>query len=751
MKIIDIVIPIYNAYDFTDQCIKSVIKYTDLTKHNLILVEDKSSDEKVLPMLKKVVEDNNNLNIILLQNEENLGFVKTANKGMSYSDKNDVVLLNSDTEVTKGWLEKMTVCAYSNEHIASVTPLSNNGSICSIPNFGVDNELPKNLNLEEYAKLVEDCSYKRYPEISTAVGFCMYIKRIVLNEIGLLDSDTFGKGYGEENDLCYRALDYGYFHVLCDDTFVYHKGTQSFTEAKKDLINAHMKLLKDRYPAYVYRTDKFIADNPLKDIQENISINLALYNKKKVLYLIHEWDQDLNTFTGGTSLHLKDIIVGHKEDIISLVLCPDKNDLNNYKLYVYKEAKIFRIYDFKIEEGYGLTHYSNRDYKEMLNNIIRNFSIDIVHVHHLIFHTFDIANCIKENNVYGIITLHDLYFICPTINMLYKETYCETLEKKDCKYCFKTRFGLNNNILNNWQKNVLNLFNKFDKVLVPSDNTKMLYKKVYKDLDIEVIEHGLDISDFEGRIDSDKQLEIKNKLVDNKKEFNVAFIGVMTIHKGSKILKEIVKTNNTNNIKVHLFGKCEEEFLTKNTSNYTFHGRYVREELPKLLKKNKIDLICIFATWPETFSYTLSEALIAKIPVITYDIGAVADRVKRSNVGWVVNYNENPKNILKKINEISKNEDEYNNIIKSFEKLKLKLLEEMNDEYTKMYDNQKANKQINYIDISKLLEFKNKILYKEFEIYKSNYAHVVYKYERLRDSFVWKFGKKIKKIIRSSR
>ena len=171
MKNIDIVVPVYNAYEFTEECIKSILRNTDLKKHSLILINDKSPDEKILPMLKKYQQENQDKNIVVLENEVNLGFVGTVNKGMQYS-KNDVILLNSDTEVTKNWIEKISQCAYSNKYIATVTPLTNNGTICSVPNFGIDNELPEGITLEEYAEMIEKISANRYPELTTGNGFC---------------------------------------------------------------------------------------------------------------------------------------------------------------------------------------------------------------------------------------------------------------------------------------------------------------------------------------------------------------------------------------------------------------------------------------------------------------------------------------------------------------------------------------------------------------------------------------------------
>ena len=438
MKNIDIIIPIYNAYEYTEECIKSILKYTDLQNNTLLLINDKSPDEKIFPMLKKYKENNKDKKIVVLENEQNMGFVKTVNKGMQYS-QNDVILLNSDTEVTKNWIEKIQKCAYSNQYIATVTPLTNNGTICSVPNFGIDNELPTNMTLDEYAEMIEKISKNRYPELTTGNGFCMYIKREVISEIGVFDDITFGKGYGEENDFCYRALDYGYTNVLCDNTFIYHKGTQSFkkenmTETRMALVESHMKLLRQKYPIYVQKTDNFIANNPLRDIQENVEINIKIYNKKRILYLVNEWEENM-IMTGGTSLHIKDLIEkNNKEKIASFVLAPDKFDLTRFKLYLYTDTYAREIANFKTDiQNYGQIVYTNPTYKQIVENIFDIFKINILHVHHFLFQTFDAIDVAKERQIYSIITLHDLYMSCPSINMVYKDKYCELDDKKIVK------------------------------------------------------------------------------------------------------------------------------------------------------------------------------------------------------------------------------------------------------------------------------------------------------------------------------
>ena len=148
-RLVDIIIPIYNAYEELQLCVESIKKYTNLEKNRLILIDDKSPDERIKEYLEKVKEQN----ICVLHNEENLGFSGTINRGIQVS-KNDVLLLNSDTVVTKRWIEKIVNCAYSDASIATVTPLSNNATLCSVPEFCEENKLPKGMTIEDRKSVV---------------------------------------------------------------------------------------------------------------------------------------------------------------------------------------------------------------------------------------------------------------------------------------------------------------------------------------------------------------------------------------------------------------------------------------------------------------------------------------------------------------------------------------------------------------------------------------------------------------------
>lgn len=268
---IDIIIPVYNAYDYLKECLKSVLIHTP-PKHHLIITDDCSTDRRV-PMYIEALVRRFPKRITSTRNRQNLGFVKNVNKAMSNS-KRDVILLNTDTIVTKGWVSKMITAAYAREDIATVTPFSNNGnSICSVPMIGRVNLLPEGYTVDSFAELISEASICQYPEIPTAVGFCMYIKRSSLDRYGLFDDTSFGKGYGEETDFSRRVINGGEQNVLADNTYIFHKGGASFDfsaipvdERKKN----GLKILKKRYPSFIPDWNKFIKTNPLQQIYRRI-------------------------------------------------------------------------------------------------------------------------------------------------------------------------------------------------------------------------------------------------------------------------------------------------------------------------------------------------------------------------------------------------------------------------------------------------------------------------------------------------
>ena len=260
MESIDVVIPIYGAAEDLARCLGSVAAHTDLTRHRVMLVVDGPQDEAVESIVASFVGSR------VLRNEQRRGFVASVNRGMRES-RSDVVLLNSDAIVTARWLEKLIDAAYSSRNIGTVTPLSNNATICSVPRASEENFIPSGYDIDSFAALVEKASARVYPLLPTGVGFCLYIRRALLDDIGFFDERRFGLGYGEENDFCMRALARGWVHAADDATFIYHAGHRSFGASRASRQRRARLSLSLRHPRYMATIGEFMRRDPLAPVR----------------------------------------------------------------------------------------------------------------------------------------------------------------------------------------------------------------------------------------------------------------------------------------------------------------------------------------------------------------------------------------------------------------------------------------------------------------------------------------------------
>ena len=262
-----VILPVYNAYHTLLDCLQSLL----LSEGNfdVHIINDASTDKRVLPLLEVFISKNN-LNWKLESNRKNLGFVETVNIGMQLSTK-DVVLLNQDVILATQTLHLLHQKAISENDLASLTPLSNNAEIASVPKICTNNTMP--LNIETRAMVCAQTTSPIFPEIPTGVGFCMYITRTALNKIGYFDAQTFGHGYGEENDFCCRATAAGLKNIICDTAYAAHIGNQSFSELGMKPNEKALSIIQERYPWYIDAVKLFIKNDPLALRREQIAIN----------------------------------------------------------------------------------------------------------------------------------------------------------------------------------------------------------------------------------------------------------------------------------------------------------------------------------------------------------------------------------------------------------------------------------------------------------------------------------------------
>lgn len=247
---IDIVICVHNALDDVIACLESLERHT-LVPHTVTLVDD-ASDAPVRFALEAFVRYRPWMTLIV--HAENKGYTHAANVGMARSRADWVVLLNSDTIVTPGWLEGLFECARSDKRIAFVGPVSNAASWQSVPEVHVQggwsiNPLPSGTTIEQMAELVARCSRRGFPRVPILNGFCTLMRKDALEAVGYLDEISFPMGYGEENDLCVRARKAGYELAVADHVYVYHRKSASFgTKRRTELAKLGTQRFKEKHP-----------------------------------------------------------------------------------------------------------------------------------------------------------------------------------------------------------------------------------------------------------------------------------------------------------------------------------------------------------------------------------------------------------------------------------------------------------------------------------------------------------------------
>lgn len=669
---ISIIVPIYNAYEDTKRCIESVL-INSTKKYELVLINDCSTDERIDKLLSGY---ENYPTIRIINNSENKGFVGTVNVGLK-NTHGDVILLNSDTIVTPKWLEKLSIAAYSNEFIGTVTPFSNNAGAFSVPNIGVENFIPNDLELNSMSNIVEKVSNHEYMSVPTGNGFCLYIKREVIDSVGYFDEETFGRGYGEENDFCMRAIEKGWINIIDDSTYIFHNKGSSFSDERENLIKEHRKLLDEKHPSYTSEVRKFVNSDKLKIMQDNIrfginNFKVGKYDKKRILYVIH-------SNSGGTPKTNEDLMKQVEKDFDCYLLFAHTNVMI---LYHFLNGEQIKLKEWSFDSRWWAEKFYNKEYRKIYFEVLNNLNIDIVHIRHLIHHTFDLPIIAKLLNIPVVLSFHDFYMVCPSFTLLDENfNYCAGICNNNHVNCQVPSTGITQqpimkDFVKLWRKNVSELFEFIDCFITTAPFVKNVFMNIYPssfENNFHIIEHGRDFQ---------KITQTLFEVPSNDKPMKILFIGNVLRHKGSKIIKDLYELDQSNQIEFHFLGSTDESL----NGIGIHHGKYRREDLVKHVAKIQPSFIGIFSIWPETFCHTLTESWSCKIPVLATKIGVIEDRVKINNGGLFIDYTDIFKSYEEIIN-IKNNPKKYSEIQKNVEKILFKSEEEMGKDYIQIYEN----------------------------------------------------------------
>lgn len=595
---VTIVIPVFNAYDETVRCLESVLRETTAPLHRILIIDDASTDARMEPFLTALVAREPE-RVTVLKQAENHGFVQSANIGLRAAQGNDIVLLNSDTIVTPLWLEHLRETAYLRTDTASVTPLSNEASIYSVFQGTIDAALSKN-PLNDLARSITHTSKKLRPAIPTGVGFCLFMRHEALEKTGLFD-ERFEKGYAEENDWCMRARALGFRHYLDDACFIYHKGHVSMEaagiHAGSDAVEKNEALLRSLHPQYEMLVTGFLSSTVMTAIRTHVETKAApdAGRRLRIAFVLHQPIRQHSV--GGTEFHVSDLVEQMRATADCFILYPDRHDI-----VVMQENPDGRDPQFFRYRKGGKTE---ADICETFTHIFDDYGFDVVHIHHTLGLSFDLLPLAKRHGMKVVYSIHD--WLC--------------MNEQPATICARNEDMIDPLIVEKRQE----ALRAADILVAPSHFVQKFVSTVFE-LEpgvLRMIEHGIPAGPPAAFLPFSEPL--------------VCFFGSSHIpYKGKPVIATLVPLLQERGIRVAFLGSDAYEWpeLRHNTS-VTFHGFYERSDVNERLHTIAPHLVCLLSLWPETFSYTLSEAWAAGIPAYVTPMGAQQERVLRHGGGRV--------------------------------------------------------------------------------------------------------------------
>jgi len=587
---ITVVMPIYKDVECTVRAITSALP--DIKKNNskLILINDCSPSKNMDSELIKIKRANKEF-IELISNEINLGFVKSVNKGMKAAGSGDIVILNSDVVTPTKWLSILIEESEKNSSLATLTPLSNNSTLSSLPFKDKGSDILLNYEVNEINNIFKN----KLPLISvpTGVGFCMLITERCIKKIGYFNEELFGKGYGEENDFCQRAIKNGLKNYVTPNLYCHHIGEVSFGNESDEMKIKAIKILDRIHPGYSTDINLWFKDNPLKTSRliRNLQIS-KFYKIPFILYLSHG-------LGGGTQENIENIIRNSNNSINIIMNSVGFND-KKISLKFYWNNNF--IEEFKSSSSAELIE------------IFEKLNLDLIHLHHIAGLEKNILDWLLNIKIPLIVTYHDFYFINAN----------PTLTYPNGEFCGIDAKGKDHDINrlkkpwdeSNWKIKTFEIMKKAKLNIFPSNSSLKIYNKVFSEIpNSRVIPHEI-------IVEKSRTIEI-----DECEYLRIGILGALSAEKGAYFLEKIADYTNSIQLKNKKIKFILIGYSFFDIKNVEITGYYEKENLPKIIKENNLDGILFLARWPETFSYTLSTSIASNIPIIAPDIGAFPERL----------------------------------------------------------------------------------------------------------------------------
>lgn len=611
-SVVDIIIPVYRGLDETLACVRSVLMCGDTAPHRIVIINDASPEPALTLALRELASEHPR--ILLLENENNKGFVGSVNRGMRQHPGSHVILLNSDTLVPRGdWITRLLRALHSERNVATVTPFSNRATICSLPRCNHNNDLLPGHTVDSTDALCHLANAGETAELPTAIGFCMVIHRAALDAAGEFNEQAWDRGYCEENDFCLRASALGWRHLAACDVFVQHHGEVSFAGDRGELLRRNARLLDRMYPHYKPAVSTFLKEDPLWRARARVMLPLLqVQAHQPVLHILHTWG-------GGTEHHVRDLCRRQAEQgQASLILRAKANGWMEL-------ADPGEQWPVSAPRQINMTEWAQW---------LQPLGISRVHFHHTMGLHPDIWTLPALLGVPHEVTLHDFFALCPRVTLLNQNNrFCDQPPLTSCETCAQAAelpphvepaFSEAGGTVANWrQRNAQGLLTA-QRVTAPSADTAARYQRAFPDLVVQVQAHEEPSWHFQPvpACGPDEVLR-------------VAVIGAIGPHKGHDLLLQVARQVRDRRAPIHIYvvGPTCDNDAYLDCPQITILGRYESSHLQDLLRRLRCHAALFLSNWPETYSYTLSEAWRAGLwPVVT-GLGAPAERVRAMGVG----------------------------------------------------------------------------------------------------------------------
>lgn len=617
-RAVAVILPVYRDIELTRACIASAMRgILEVPDATLVILNDRSPETGMGAALDQVVAEFGSARVRLETNATNLGFVKTVNKGLALTGGCDVVLLNSDVILPPHWLHRLREEAYSAANVGTVTPLSNNTTICTFPEFLQDNRLPFDMPVERIDAVF---AQPRLPNIEspTGIGFCMFIRRDCLDVVGVLNEESFARGYGEENDFCQRALQKGWVNLITPNLFAFHKGGVSFGEEKALLIKNAMRTLEALHPRYHQDVQTFILADPMKQARLLRLIQLvAGHDVPKILHVSHG-------FGGGTDQHIQELAeeAYATNRAFSLVLSPTSSE-GRYRLSFGHSKTADVVLLFMPQQA------------ELLLGLLRTLGVSLVHYHHTIKLHPRLLALSSELGVPYYLTVHDYHLLGgnPTLT---DEHGVFSDDDLDCASnpLYPLPAG---ETLRAWRERHGAFITGALRVIFPSVAAKDTFTRIYP------VERAVAAFHLEPNRDLRRQ---QLRPLAGGKPLVVGILGALSKEKGADYLERIAAAAKEARLPL-TFTLVGYAYRTLQGVRTT--GPYEQGEILQVIAREQCDLLLYPALWPETYSYTLSYGLQTGLPIIAPRLGAFHERLAGLKNVMLFEHGTTPDQLLQEI------------------------------------------------------------------------------------------------------